>query len=83
MGIEKTISVQKVFSKSCYPWSMLPEKPRLTSGFHKKVFMKRPSVNGSASVIFKVKFFVTNNRYKTFDIWRFGLADENYAYQSS
>ena len=42
MGIEKTISVQKVFFKSCYPWSMLPEKPRLTSGFHKKDFMKRP-----------------------------------------
>ena len=43
VGIEKTISVQKVFSKSCYLWSMLPEKPRLTSGFHKKVFMKRPT----------------------------------------
>ena len=45
VGIEKTISVQKVFSKSCYLWSMLPEKPRLTSGFHKKVFMKRPNVH--------------------------------------
>ena len=42
MGIEKTIFGQNAFSKSCFPWSMLPEKPRHTSGFHKKVFMKRP-----------------------------------------
>ena len=45
MGIEKMISVQKVFSKSSFPWSMLPEKPRHSSGFHKKVFMKRPNVH--------------------------------------
>ena len=44
MGIEKTIFGQNAFSKSCFPWSMLPEKPRHTSGFHKKVFMKRPNV---------------------------------------
>ena len=43
MGIEKTIFGQNAFSKSCFPWSMLPEKPRHTSGFHKKVFMKRPT----------------------------------------
>ena len=45
VGIEKTISVQKVFSKSSFLWSMLPEKQHHTSGFHKKVFMKRPSVH--------------------------------------
>ena len=45
MGIEKMISVQKVFSKSSFLWSMLPEKQCHTSGFHKKVFMKRPSVH--------------------------------------
>ena len=45
MGIEKTIFGQNAFSKSCFPWSMLPEKPRHTSGFHKKVFMKRPTVH--------------------------------------
>ena len=45
VGIEKTIFGQNAFSKSCFPWSMLPEKPRLTSGFHKKVFMKRPNAH--------------------------------------
>ena len=49
MGIEKTIFGQNAFSKSCFPWSMLPEKPRHTSGFHKKVFMKRP--NGYVSMM--------------------------------
>ena len=60
MGIEKTISVQKVFSKSCFPWSMLPEKPRLISGFHKKVFMKRPTVHGVACVVVYPPMHVQN-----------------------
>ena len=54
MGIEKTIFGQNAFSKSCFPWSMLPEKPRHTSGFHKKVFMKRPSVHRLSGALGKV-----------------------------
>ena len=64
MGIEKTIFGQNAFSKSCFPWSMLPEKPRHTSGFHKKVFMKRPTGHGY-SLADDVLFFPPCDEEKT------------------